>query len=104
MDHEKIQRLTSNKGLDWQFNPSEAPQFDGVFERMIKAAKRAIYVVLKEAGVDDEKLQTVFIENESLLNSRPLTTASGDVNDELVLTPKPFPNWKHGWRTSSRYS
>ena len=104
MDQEKIQRLTSNKGLDWQFNPSEAPQFDGVFERMIKAAKRAIYVVLKEAGVDDEKLQTVFIGNESLLNSRPLTTASGDVNDELVLTPKPFPNWKHGWRTSSRYS
>ena len=90
MDQEKIQRLTSNKGIDWQFNPPEAPHFGGVFERMIKAAKRAIYAVLKEADVDDEELQTVFTGTESLLNSRPLTTVSGDVNDELVLTPNHF--------------
>ena len=100
----KLQRLTCNKGIDWQFNTQEAPHFGGVFERTIKAAKRAIYAILKEADVDDEELQTVFTGTESPLNSRPLTTASGDVNDELVLTPKPFPNWKHGWRTSSRYS
>ena len=57
---------------------------------MIKAAKRAIYAVLKEADVDDEELQTVFTGTESPLNSRPLTTVSGDVNDELVLTPNHF--------------
>ena len=51
IDKGKMQRLTSNKGIDWQFNPSEAPHFGGVFERMTKAAKRAcaIYAVLKEA-------------------------------------------------------
>ena len=86
MDQEKLQRLTSNKGSNWQFNPPEASHFGGVFKRMIKAAKRAIYVVLKEADVDDEELQTVFTGTESLLNSRPLTTVNGDVNDELVLT------------------
>lgn len=90
MDQEKIQRLTSNRGIDWQFNPPAAPHSGGVFERMIKAAKRAIYAVLKEADVDDEELQTVFTGTESLLNSRPLTTVSGDVNDELVLTPNHF--------------
>ena len=37
-----------------------------------------------------EELQTVFARTESLLNSRPLTTVSGDVNDELVLTPNHF--------------
>ena len=101
MDQENIQRLTSNKGIDWQFNSPEAPHFGGVFERMIKAAKRAIYAVLKEADVDDEELQTMFTGTESLLNSRPLTIVSGDVNDELVLTPNYFLN---GWRTSSRNS
>ena len=90
MDQEKIQRLTSNKGSDWQFNPPEAPYFGDVFERMIKAAKRAIYAVLKEADVDDEELQTVFTGTESLLNSRPLTKVSEDVNGKLVLTPNHF--------------
>ena len=80
MDQEKLQRLTSNKGIDWQFNPPEAPHFGGVFERMIKAAKRAIYAVLKEADVDDEELQTVFTGTESLLNSRPLTIQSVEMS------------------------
>lgn len=90
MDQDKIQRLTSNQGIEWQFNPPEAPHFGGVFERMIKSAKRAIYAILNEADVNDEELQTVFTGAESLLNSRPLTTVSGDVNDEPVLTPNHF--------------
>ena len=49
MDQDKIQRLTSNQGIEWQFNPPEAPHFGGVFERMIKSAKRAIYAILNEA-------------------------------------------------------
>ena len=90
MDQEKVQRLTSNQGIEWQFNPPEAPHFGGVFERMIQSAKRAIYAILKEADVNDEELQTVFTGAESLLNSRPLTTVSGDVNDETTLTPNHF--------------
>ena len=89
MDQDKIQRLTSNQGIEWQFNPPEAPHFGGVFERMIKSAKRAIYAILNEADVNDEELQTVFTGAQSL-NSRPLTTVSGDVNDEPVLTPNHF--------------
>ena len=90
MDQDKIQRLTSNQGIEWQFNPPEAPHFGGVFERMIKSAKRAIYAILNDADVNDEELQTVFTGAESLLNSRPSTTVSGDVNDESLLTPNHF--------------
>ena len=57
---------------------------------MIKVAKRAISAVLLNADVTDEELQTVFIGVESLMNSRPLTTLSGDPNDEPVLTPNLF--------------
>ena len=57
---------------------------------MIKSAKRAIYAILKEAHVNDAEIQTVFTGAESLLNSRPLTTVSGDVNDETTLTPNHF--------------
>jgi len=57
---------------------------------MIKLSKWAIYAVLSEADANDEELQTVFTGVESLLNSRPLSTVSGEVNDEPVLTPNHF--------------
>ena len=90
IDQDNVQRMTSNQGVTWQFNPPAAPYFGGVFESMIKAAKRAIYAELSGADVNDEELQTVMIGAESLLNSRPLTMISGDHNDETVLTPNHF--------------
>ena len=57
---------------------------------MIKSAKCAIAVVLGDAEVNDEELETIFIGVESLLNSRPLTTVSDNPNDDLELTPNHF--------------
>ena len=90
IEKDKIQRSSANKGVEWHWNPAAAPHFRGVFESMIKAAKRAISAILKDADVTDEDLQTCFIGVESLLNSRPLKTVSDDPNDEPVLTPKHF--------------
>ena len=36
MDQDKIQRMTSNKGVSWKWNQPAAPHFGGVFESMIK--------------------------------------------------------------------
>ena len=90
IDQDKIQRMTSNKGVSWKWNPPAAPHFGGVFESMIKSAKRAIFAVLGDAEVNDEELETIFIGVESLLNSRPLTAVSDDPNDDRVLTPNHF--------------
>jgi len=49
-----------------------APHFGGVFEIMIKAAKRAVTVILSKADVNDELL-TTFCGAEAMINSRPLT-------------------------------
>ena len=46
IDQDKVQRMTSNKGVTWKWNPPAAPHFGGVFESMIKSAKRAIAAVL----------------------------------------------------------
>ena len=78
INQDKVQRMTSNKGVTWNWNPPAAPHFGGVFESMIKSAKRAIAAVLGSAEVNDEELETIFIEVESLLKSRPLTTVSDD--------------------------
>ena len=90
IDTDKMQRMTSNNGLTWHWNPPAAPHFGGVFERMIRSAKRAVNAVLGNADVKDEELLTVFTGVESLMNSRPLTQLSSDPNDEPVLTPNHF--------------
>ena len=90
LDQEQIRRTTPNKGVERYWNPPAAPHFGGVFEALIKAAKRAISAILQAADVTDEELQTCFTGVESLLNSRPLTTISDDPNDEPVLTPNHF--------------
>ena len=90
IDQDKVQRMTSNKGVTWKWNPPDGPHFGGVFESMIKSAKRAIAAILGDAEVNDEELETIFVGVESLLNSRPLTTVSDDPNDGLVLTPNHF--------------
>ena len=90
LDREQLQRMTSNRGVTWHWNPPLAPHFGGVFESMTKSAKRAISAILRDADINDEELQTTFVGVESLMNSRPLTTLSDDPNDEPVLTPNHF--------------
>ena len=78
--------------IEWHFNPPAAPHFGGLWERLVKSVKRAMYAVLSQKHVvlTDEVLNTVMIETEALLNSRPLTAASDDVNDLNALTPFHF--------------
>jgi len=85
-----VQCSTANKGIKWKFNPPYAPHFVGVFEIMIKSAKRAIMAILKEADVDDEELMTAFSGAEALINSRTLTYQSAEVKDNIPLTPNHF--------------
>ena len=87
---ERVQSSTANKGIKWRFNPPYAPHFGGVFEIMIKSAKRAIMAILKDADVNDEELMTAFSGAEALINSRPLTYQSAEVKDSIPLTPNHF--------------
>ena len=50
----------SSKGIKWTFSPPYAPHFGGVFETMIKAAKRAVMAILGNADVTDDELMTAF--------------------------------------------
>ena len=86
----KLKENFVSKGVKWTFNPPNAPHFGGVFETMIKAAKRAILAILGNADISDEELLTAFTEAEYLLNSRPLTYQTADPEDDVPLTPNHF--------------
>ena len=80
----------SRDPIKWRFNPPYASHFGGVFEIMVKCAKRALSKILTKSDITDEELQTAFCHAEALLNSRPLTLVSDDVQDDLPLTPNHF--------------
>eukprot|EP00117_Sycon_ciliatum_P029501 scpid76220/ scgid23477/ len=97
--HDAIQQLEecsevavtmSAKDIVWRFNPPGSPHHGGVFESLIKSAKRAIYAVLGNGVCSDEELETAFVQAEALLNARPLTTISDDADDLMPLTPLHF--------------
>lgn len=55
MDKDKIQRMTTHKGIKWKFNPPGGSHFGGVHDIMFEAAKKAIYAVLRSSDITDEE-------------------------------------------------
>ncbi|XP_067685504.1 uncharacterized protein [Haliotis asinina] len=90
LDSDKVKGSLANKGIIWRFNPPSAPHFGGVYESLIKSAKRAICGILAKGDLSDEELMTAFIGAEELLNSRPLTYQSSHPDDNIPLTPSHF--------------
>jgi len=89
-DNEKIVDSATNQGIKWRFNPPYGSHHGGVFEALIKSAKKALYAIFGESRLTDEELLTAVTQVEGLLNSRPLTYCSSDPLDEEVLTPNHF--------------
>lgn len=86
---DKLHENMLQSGIQWEFNPPAGSHFGGVWERLIRSVRQVLYSLMREQSVkmDDEGLQTLFCEVEAILNGRPLTEASDNVNDLSVLTP-----------------
>jgi len=67
----------------------------GVWERQIRSVRKVLNSLLKEQSLDDEALCTVMCHAEQIVNSRPLTAVSDDVDDLEALTPAHLLNLRH---------
>ena len=54
---------------------------------MVRSVKEVMAGLLTEHSLTDPQLYTVLTEVESIVNSRPLTHVSDDINDLEALTP-----------------
>ncbi len=85
------ERLQEKYEITFKFNVPLAPHRNGLVERIIGSAKRALLHVIKpDANVNDEQLSTAFNMVESILNARPLTYVGSDLRDLEPLTPEHF--------------
>lgn len=87
LNHQQIQRVLLQEGIQWHFNPPGASHHGGVWERVIRMVRSVLTSVLHLQTLDDDGLHTVLCEVEAILNGRPLTKLSDDPADLEPLTP-----------------
>ena len=87
LDRQKIERYATSQKILWSFNPPGAPHMGGAWERLVRSSKEVLSTIMKDHVLTDAQLYTLLTEVENILNRRPLTHISDDVDDFGVLTP-----------------
>ena len=88
--HTAIYQFGTQRGIVWHFNPPLSPHFGGIWEAAVKSCKHHLRRVLGTKILTFEEFNTLLIEVESILNSRPIGLISADPNDPTALTPAHF--------------
>ena len=84
------QQFLANHNITWKFITERAPWWGGFYERLIGLVKRCLKKTIGKAYLNMIELNTILIEEEAVLNSRPLTYPYVDINDASPLTPSHF--------------
>ena len=87
LDKKRITDFATTFHIQWHFNPPAAPHMGGAWERLVRSTKQVMYGLVKDHVLTDPQLITWLTEVEHILNSRPLTHLSEDINDLEPLTP-----------------
>ncbi|XP_018396134.1 PREDICTED: uncharacterized protein LOC108774501 [Cyphomyrmex costatus] len=87
---QQVSDQASKHGIQWHFIPPRAPHHGGLWEAAVKSAKQHLRKVTKDAHLRFEELETLLIQIEAILNSRPITPLSSDPRDLRVLIPGHF--------------
>ena len=79
MDHNKFGDFLEKNGGDWMVwkrNPALASNMEGAWEGQVRSSCSILNSLLKTHGsnLTEESLQTLVVEVEAIVNSRPLTT------------------------------
>lgn len=89
-EREDFNQYFSDQNISWHFIPARAPNFGGIWEAGVKSFKFHFKRIVGEAYLCYEDFNTVLVQIESVLNSRPICPLS-PVPDQLnPLTPAHF--------------
>lgn len=83
------------KPAKWELLPAKSPHMNGAVERMVKSVKTAFNTMMDELNkkhqrLTEEAFKSLIMEVVGIVNSRPLTHVSSELEDDLPLTPNHF--------------
>ena len=76
--------------ITFNFIPPRLPHFGGIWEAAVKSLKRHLKATIGSSILRRDDLETILVQVEACLNSRPLTALSNDPEDLEILTPGHF--------------
>ena len=92
LDNSKIKDVLNQRYIMWKFNPSSASWIGVAEESMAKITKKPLQSVVRDRLFTGEALSVFLTEVESVINIRPLTAVTDDINNLEPFTPKPSSN------------
>ena len=86
-----VHQFAHEHSCRWNFNPSRALHFGGLWESAVKSMKTLLLKSTRHQTLRFDELQTLLYEAVAILNSRPLAPMETHVADgPLALTPAHF--------------
>lgn len=87
---EMLAESLGSRAPQWKFIPPRAPWWGGFWERMVRTVKASLKKCLGSRCLSRTELETVLLEIESCVNSRPITFVGDCVDAVEPLTPSQF--------------
>ena len=102
---DQVHNYLTSRNIQWTFIPKRAPWFGGFYERLVGVTKTALKKVLTHQLATLDELVTLVTEVEAVINDRPLTYTTTDLEEPIPLTPSMLLygrmiNTLHGWDVS----
>ncbi|GFX54732.1 integrase catalytic domain-containing protein [Trichonephila clavipes] len=88
--NETLANYFASEAIQWKFIPPRSPNSGGLWEAGVKSFKHHLNRTLVNSKITFEEFETIIIQIEGILNSRPLVPLSDNINEYEVLTPGHF--------------
>ena len=85
-----VMNFFSSTGIVWRFTTAMAPLQGGFYERLVGLVKQSLRKGIGRKLLYWDKLLTMLVEVEAIINTRPLTYVCSEFSSGFTLTPAHF--------------